>query len=174
MRSTFAAALAIMIMMAVGALLPNQTLALEAEDAPEEVEIDMLSDLYEPVVFDHAMHVEISDCVECHHHTTGQQPTDPNCLRCHADSGEADAISCAECHAADRFSPKDLAERANPELYHIDKPGLKGAYHLNCVGCHQEMDGPTGCQDCHAMTEKGEKQFQTAVVPSKGHKGGHE
>ncbi|MBM9512347.1 cytochrome c3 family protein [Desulfogranum marinum] len=167
MRSTLMATLSIMIMMAIGALYPNQSFALDAEDAPEVVELDALSDLYEPVTFDHAMHVDAAECVECHHHTTGQQPVDPNCLRCHATSEETDSISCGECHSAERFSPQDLKERSNPDLYHIDKPGLKGAYHLNCVGCHEEVDGPTGCQDCHAMTEKGKKQFQVSIVPPK-------
>lgn len=166
MRSTFLAILTIMLMMAGSALNPDQSFALDADDAPETVELDTLSNLYEPVTFDHAMHTEAAECVECHHHTTGQQPVNPNCLRCHASSGESDSISCGECHSAERFLPKDLEERSQPDVYHIDKPGLKGAYHLNCVGCHQEMGGPTGCQDCHAMTESGKKLFQVSIVPS--------
>jgi hypothetical protein len=34
--------------------------------------------------------------------------------------------------------------------------GLKGAYHLNCTGCHTKMGGPTGCLDCHPRTKKGD------------------
>ena len=30
-------------------------------------------------------------------------------------------------------------------------PGLLGAYHQQCIGCHEEMEipGSTGCTDCH-------------------------
>ncbi|WP_028585997.1 cytochrome c3 family protein [Desulfogranum mediterraneum] len=171
MRCTFMAALSIMALMAIGALYPNQTFALDADDAPESVEIESLAELYQPVSFDHALHVEMADCVECHHHTTGQQPVDPNCLRCHAQSTETESISCEACHSAKRFYPEDLKERNQPELYHIDKPGLKGAYHLNCLGCHQQQGGPTGCQDCHALTKRGEQLFKVSIVPAENESG---
>ncbi len=153
---------------------PTDSRALEEDDAPESVEIDSLSDLYEPVEFDHTLHLDVAECQECHHHTTGQPPTNENCLRCHANSGESDAISCSDCHAADRFSASDLEARGNSALYHIDKPGLKGAYHLNCVGCHEENGAPTGCQDCHAMTDKGRAFFETDIVPKKDEQHKHE
>lgn len=149
--------------LAIGSVLlwPQPGSAMEAADAPETVEISSLSRLYSGVEFNHAMHTELASCVQCHHHTTGGEVTDPNCIRCHAKSGEAETVSCQACHSSDRFSKDDLSKRDNPALYHIDKPGLKGAYHLNCVGCHQKTGGPTGCQDCHTMTEAGEKMFQT-------------
>ncbi len=148
---------------AIGAMLlwPQAGRAMEVADAPETIEINSLTHLYGPVDFDHAMHTSIATCEQCHHHTTGGEVTDPNCIRCHANSGEADTVSCRECHSSDRFTKDDLSKLDSPLLYHIDKPGLKGAYHLNCVVCHQQMGGPTGCQDCHAMTEAGEKMFQT-------------
>lgn len=146
-------------------LFINHAAALEAEDAPESVEISDLSDLYEPVSFDHAMHLDVADCAACHHHTTGQPPAEEGCLRCHANSEESDSISCSECHTAKRFYPEDLKER-DADVYHIDKPGLKGAYHLNCVGCHRENDGPIGCEDCHAMTAKGKQRFKVSITPS--------
>jgi len=151
--------------------------AMDAADAPESVEIDSLAKLYSGVHFDHAMHTGIATCEQCHHHTTGDKVTNSNCIRCHAKSGEAGTVACKDCHSGDRFSKKDLSKLDNPELYHIDKPGLKGAYHLNCVDCHQKMGGPTGCQDCHTMTEAGEKMFQAGQhaptgTPGGGH-GGH-
>ena len=32
-----------------------------------------------------------------------------------------------------------------------NKPGLMGAYHLQCMGCHKEMgmEKPVSCTDCH-------------------------
>ena len=146
--------------------------AMEAADAPETVEISSLSQYYSSVNFNHSMHTGIAICVQCHHHTTGGEVTNPNCIRCHAKSGEADIVSCKECHSGNRFDKNDLKQLDNPKLYHIDKPGLKGAYHLNCVSCHQQMNGPTGCQDCHTMTEAGEKMFQTGKHAPTGTIGG--
>ncbi len=133
-----------------------------AESGPDSVELDILAELYEPVAFDHASHVDFADgnCAECHHHTTGGAPTDPKCLKCHTGGQEADSMVCQDCHSAKRFEAAYLAKiEATPELYHNDKPGLKGAYHQNCMGCHQASGGPTGCQDCHARNEKGDKFF---------------
>ncbi len=157
-------ALILIIFILSGVLSINQAAALEAEDAPDTVAISTLADLYEPVEFDHSMHVDLAECVECHHHTTGQQPAQDECLKCHANSKETDSISCADCHTAKRFYPEDLQHR-DTDIYHIDKPGLKGAYHLNCVGCHSENDGPIGCEDCHAMNEKGKHRFRTSIIP---------
>lgn len=146
--------------------------AMEAADAPETVEINSLAQYYSGVNFNHSMHTGIATCVQCHHHTTGGEVTNPNCIRCHAKSGEADIVSCKECHSSNRFDKDDLNKLDNSMLYHIDKPGLKGAYHLNCVSCHKQMGGPTGCQDCHTMTEAGEKMFQTGKHAPTGTTGG--
>ncbi len=157
------------LILASGAILfaPGYLLSMEAEDAPETLTIDSLANLYEPVEFNHLMHVDYASCAECHHHTTGVKVADPNCIKCHANTPEGDDVTCSGCHEVDRFSMKYLAELDNPVLYHIDKPGLKGAYHLNCIGCHQTIDGPTGCTDCHAMTEAGEKRFNTGEYTPK-------
>jgi len=169
---------AAMAMAMVGGVLlwTGSSRAMDAADAPETVEIDSLAKLYNGVHFDHAMHTEIASCGQCHHHTTGDKVTDPNCVRCHAKSGEADTVACRDCHSRERFSKEDLSKLDNPHLYHIDKPGLKGAYHLNCVECHQKMGGPTGCQDCHGMTAAGEQMFHAgkhapAAIPAGGHSG---
>ena len=155
----------------VGTIITAPVLAwsMDPSDAPETVTIDVMSKLYSPVEFDHAMHVEYASCQECHHHTTGEIVSDPNCARCHHNHDENDVVSCSECHVADRFNEEYLKTLEDPKLYHIDKPGLKGAYHLNCVSCHEITSGPTGCQDCHAMTEAGEKMFNTGPFsPAQG------
>ena len=149
--------------LAIGGVLitPALVSGMTAEDAPEAITIDAMQNLYGAVEFDHAMHVEYSSCQECHHHTTNGTVADPNCARCHHDGEESDVVACADCHAADRFSREYLKKLENPNIYHIDKPGLKGAYHLKCINCHETTSGPTGCQDCHTMTEAGEKRFDT-------------
>jgi hypothetical protein len=133
--------------------------AIDRSDAPETVTIDLLANLYDPVEFSHAAHTEMAECSDCHHHTVGTVTNRWNCKNCHENPLEGDRVACSDCHPRDRFGSQYLATLDNPDLYHKEKPGLKGAFHLNCVGCHQENGGPTGCEDCHAMNATGEKRF---------------
>ncbi|MEW6221104.1 MAG: cytochrome c3 family protein [Thermodesulfobacteriota bacterium] len=148
--------------------------AMDAADAPADIEINSLAQLYEPVQFDHAMHVDATSgsCVTCHHHTTGAPAEDPNCARCHRTAAESDVVGCKDCHSAKRFEAdylKGVAE--NKALYHTEKVGLKGAYHLRCMGCHREMGAPVGCQDCHSRTDAGDKMFRAGkYAPAPGTK----
>jgi len=164
------------------ALASSPAIVCQAGEGPDSVELNALAYLYEPVSFDHAMHEGIaSSCAVCHHHTTGTPVENPNCARCHADSKGADVVACRDCHAEKRFEAeymKSLA--ANNMLYHVDKVGLKAAYHLNCMGCHETMGAPTGCQDCHPRNDAGDKMFRSGqYTPPKqaasegGHGGGH-
>ena len=150
-------------------LAPAGGLAMTADDAPESVDIDSMSKLYGAVAFDHAAHVAMAECADCHHHTTGTGIATPTCARCHDGKTEGDTVSCSDCHAAEPFVRENLIKLEDPEIFHMDKPGLKGAYHLNCISCHQEVDGPTGCQDCHEMTEDGEKRFNTGKYAPAGY-----
>ena len=145
---------------------------------PGSMELDALAKLYEPVSFDHDMHVALveDDCARCHHHTLAMGNVNGTCARCHADSGMAEAIACRDCHAANRFGAEYLRElESDKNRFHLDKPGLKAAYHLNCLGCHREWGAPTGCQDCHALTEEGEAFYRTGeqAPASSGHESGH-
>ena len=74
------------------------------------------------------------------------------------------------------FSAASLREK-DPNTYHTGKPGLKAAYHLNCLGCHEKNGGPTGCTDCHTRTVEGDKFYRAGeYAPKKsagGHDGGH-
>jgi len=134
--------------------------AMGVDDAPESVTIDYLQELYEEVEFDHTMHTDMFGCNACHHHTTGDRPTNDSCSRCHANPEPADDVSCSACHE-DKQSGTTLSSDSNYNLYHIDKPSLKGALHLQCVGCHQSESGPTACLDCHGFSPAGEKRFRT-------------
>jgi len=150
-----------LVFLAQGAGAANDT-------GPETAELGSLADYYRPVEFNHAMHVELvdSECARCHHHTTGAAPLEPRCLECHKGGQKGPAIACRDCHPAQRFSAEYLNELdANPQLYHLDKPGLKGAYHRKCLGCHRENGGPTGCQDCHERTPAGDALFRADVTP---------
>ena len=113
-----------------------------SDDFPETVVIDLLVDRYDASTLPHAKIVNAlatgtadsvlanffhdgsaTLCSGCHHHTPiGVRP--PPCRSCHA--AAADATS--------------------------DRPGLKVAYHRQCVGCHMEMKvDKVGCTDCHAV-----------------------
>jgi hypothetical protein len=119
-------------------------LPLVSDDFPETVVIEGLVDRYEASKLPHAMIVGKLDgltrestlatrfhagtdtvCSGCHHHSPfGTRP--PPCRSCHSlEAGSADG-----------------------------RPGLKVAYHQQCVGCHIEMNIPKqGCTDCHATRE---------------------
>ncbi len=146
-----------------------------ATDAPEGIVIDVLSNHYEPVVFDHELHVGVAeDCSTCHHHTTGTGTADSYCARCHSNEAEQELVSCQDCHLADPFSAAAINVKSGQDLFHVDVSGLKGAYHQNCIGCHKEMDGPTGCQDCHARTEEGDRFFYSGqFAPPPAEDSGH-
>lgn len=134
----------------------------QAVDMPDRVSLDTMAEFFEGVEFDHAMHTELGeDCSACHHHTTGTGTTDDRCVRCHADSADNAVVGCRDCHVADPFSAEHINRVAlDVYQYHIDKPGLKAAYHWNCLGCHEQMGGPIDCQDCHARNMAGDALYR--------------
>jgi hypothetical protein len=148
----------------------------QAVGMPDQVSLDTMAELYDAVEFDHAMHTDLGeDCSACHHHTTGTGTIDERCVSCHANSDEVASVGCRDCHASDPFSAEHL-NRESQEIYqfHIDRPGLKAAYHWNCIGCHEEMDGPTGCEDCHARTPQGDAFYHSDASANATHgKSGH-
>lgn len=128
-----------------------------AKNTPDSIALDSLAQLYEKAVFNHAKHIMlVKDCAECHHHTTGTLVENPNCVRCHKNSGATTVVACRGCHSAQPFSAETVREKVSKTVYHTDKPGLKGAYHQSCMGCHAKNGGPTGCQDCHPRNKTGE------------------
>ncbi|HTP63894.1 MAG TPA: cytochrome c3 family protein [Geobacteraceae bacterium] len=140
-----------------------------AKGLPDTIELGSIANLYEKVKFDHAGHIKlIKDCAECHHHTTGTLTQNPNCVKCHGNSGATASVACRSCHFAQPFSAAALRQK-DKNAYHNDIMGLKGAYHQACTGCHNKMGGPTGCQDCHARTKEGDAFYSAgAAVPQAG------
>jgi hypothetical protein len=118
-------------------------------DEPDVVELDTLANIYAAVTFDHAMHADMTPCAACHHHTTGIPTRNVKCVRCHAVSGETDEVACSGCHATSPGNGAKMKESRAANLYHTDSTGLKRAYHLQCLGCHKEMEAASGCEDCH-------------------------
>jgi hypothetical protein len=121
----------------------------EAE-IPEKVTVDIMADEYQGATFPHrkivkalsektktsklaaAFHRGSSEtlCMGCHHNSPPSL-TPPRCVSCHNLNKEG---------AAD------------------GRPGLKGAYHGQCIGCHQQMKiekpGATDCTECHKESDK--------------------
>ena len=105
------------------------------EDVPDVFILDQMSDLYVPVVFPHRLHASMESmsegCSVCHHH------------------GHNDKImACRSCHDGE----------TNPE--NLRQPGLKGAYHRQCMSCHREWSHDTDCTVCHAKRKPGQPMPQ--------------
>lgn len=115
-----------------------------AVEGPDVVILGHLSDLYLPVPFDHLGHARMADmaggCVLCHHHTP-EGSEHPACRTCHEVEGN----------------------RAD-----ITKPGLKGAYHRQCLSCHRDWSGETSCGICHRPKSELARRSGTAPVPTPG------
>jgi hypothetical protein len=116
----------------------------QEEDIPEKVVIKNLSKEYEAVDFPHRKIVKAlvnnikDNKLAGYFH--GQEGT--ICKGCHHNSPiSKKPPQCGNCHG------KSFDEK-NPL-----KPGILGAYHQQCMGCHQEMDmkKPVGCTDCHKL-----------------------
>ncbi len=111
------------------------------EDIPETVVIKDLANHYEAVDFPHRRIVDaLARDIQGNQLTVSFHPQGAVCQGCHHNSpASKKPPRCASCHG-----PAFDAE--NPL-----KPSIKGAYHLQCMGCHKAMGmaKPSGCTDCH-------------------------
>jgi octaheme c-type cytochrome (tetrathionate reductase family) len=122
--------------------------------------LNATADDYEPVLFAHRIHDGLTqgDCGVCHHRQgmaegdrvgvdlkelhdgMGLKLGGP-CAACHDDMAKNPPQSCARCHG--------LANEADAP----SRIGLKGAYHRQCIGCHERQltpaFTPTACASCH-------------------------
>ena len=110
-------------------LSPSQSPAIIKMD-----ELKNVQDLYEPVIFSHRAHAEMSEmsggCEMCHHYNP-----------------PGDVVSCIKCH-------EPVRQRTD-----ISKPDLKGAYHRQCMDCHQEWDKKVSCESCHELNKSGKSAY---------------
>ncbi|KAA3610126.1 MAG: hypothetical protein D8M58_07170 [Calditrichaeota bacterium] len=125
------------------------TLDHSADEASELFVIDTLMDLYEPSVFTHKLHAEMAAMAG-------------GCESCHHFNPPGKILSCVSCHEPEKKSD-------------ISKPGLKGAYHRQCLNCHREWGHTTKCTICHekrgniseSKSEFIGKSHEKLVVPQK-------
>ena len=118
---------------------------------PEEVKIGLMVDQYEHALFPHRRIVkELAARIEKSRMATSFHRQDTTlCAGCHHNSpASVQPPKCASCHGKPFQTATD------------GRPGLKGAYHTQCIGCHQRMgiEKPvaTACTECH------KKRSQTA------------
>jgi hypothetical protein len=116
---------------------------LPEEKVPGKVEIKILAKEYDPAVMPHKKIVkrllEMTKDNKLADRFHGSSPA--ICLGCHHESPwdlEAKPPTCKSCHGIIRTKRT------------LDRPGLLGAYHRQCMGCHEEMNiKAMGCTDCH-------------------------
>lgn len=116
---------------------------------------DVLGYLFDSVLFRHKYHAKIvKDCSVCHHffneHYNDQVVSSQRCQECHlAENFDSMSrcLACDTCHEPNS-SPEVRNIRSNNGVL-LRIPGLKAAYHRNCIDCHNDMCAPSGCGDCH-------------------------
>ena len=118
------------------------------------------SDDYEPVPFSHRIHDELvnGDCAVCHHRY-GSSPTDrvgSDMKELHASMDVKLGGPCSACHDTMADRPPQSCMHCHGLPNEADAPsriGLKGAYHRQCIGCHEKQPKPTTapieCKGCH-------------------------
>ena len=113
-------------------------------DIPEVVKIGVLSKKFEPAEFPHRKIVKhiAEDLAQSPLAAAFHKDALTMCTGCHHNSpASLKPPQCASCHG-EPFNPKKMS-----------MPGLKAAYHQQCMNCHSAMqlDKPqaTACAECH-------------------------
>jgi octaheme c-type cytochrome (tetrathionate reductase family) len=118
------------------------------------------SDDYEPVGFSHRIHDELveGDCGVCHHRYSMAEGdrVGVDIRDLHAPMDIKMGGACASCHDDMAKNPPQSCTRCHGLPNEADSPariGLKGAYHRQCIGCHERQlkpaSAPTECASCH-------------------------
>ncbi len=92
---------------------------------------------YGRVRFMHTKHAASlnGDCAACHHYRPKDEKAE-------------EIVACSSCHQ-EAFMEDDQ-----------DRVGLKAAYHLQCMGCHEKMSkGPVDCEGCHTKNPVEHKEL---------------
>jgi hypothetical protein len=146
------------LMASVALLATALSLLAVADGPPKTLKIDGLVNLWGAAEFDHALHAGVADsCKDCHHKPFGKPMA---CADCHDqgidpksfDHGKhSEYDTCTSCHQVQ--STKELAcGRCHKTPFDEDNlavPGLKGAYHARCMGCHARNGVANACETCH-------------------------
>ena len=99
--------------------------------------VDTFERKYGPVRFMHSKHAAAldGDCAACHHY----RPADPKA---------SETVACRSCHQEPFADPEN------------GRVGLKAAYHMQCMNCHEDMKkGPVSCEGCHTTLPADHKEL---------------
>ncbi len=111
------------------------------ENIPEKILIKAFSDKYEPAEFPHRKIVNkiVKDIKDNNLAIYFHAEKGTVCQGCHHNSpASKKPTGCGSCHGKP-FNEKDM-----------HKPGIIGAYHIQCMECHTNMKiDKVGCTDCH-------------------------
>jgi len=123
------------LVVGMGLLVTAAAKDVPPESGPDVVVLRELENTYEAVPFEHKLHAKMAQmwngCVTCHHRSP--QP----------DAGAAPPAASAQVPACKSCHPAAAAEAE------IHMPSLKGAYHRQCLNCHQEWMHENACVICH-------------------------
>lgn len=124
----------LLVSASVGASAPATGAAAAVGPLPEVIILDQVPGCYGSVRFDHRVHVQMSaikdDCKACHHELP------------------------AGARLANTVSPRSCRSCHEPQVVSVtaDKPGLRGAYHRQCLSCHRDWAHENGCGFCHTSS----------------------
>jgi hypothetical protein len=119
---------------------------VQLSDIPEKLILKEMSNHYQPVEFPHRKIVQSLFHGTAENKIAGYFHSDQLtlCQGCHHNSpASVKPPKCMSCHNKPFNEAKDV-------------PGLLGAYHQQCMGCHQAMhiEKPMGCTECHKEKSK--------------------
>ncbi|MBU1170514.1 MAG: hypothetical protein KKD44_13205 [Proteobacteria bacterium] len=109
---------------------------------PEKLVLNKMEKTYQPVVFPHRKIVQtLSDKIKNNRMAQYfHQDKNTLCMGCHHKTPSTDTpTACSSCHTAVKMDSDTF------------KPGLLGAYHIQCMECHARMGirQPESCTQCH-------------------------
>jgi len=136
---------------------PEKPETYSQEDIPEKIVMDKFSKKYEPVEFPHRKIVnsiteKIKDSKLANYFHAEKETV---CSGCHHNIPVSEKLTgCSNCHPK-TFNVKDM-----------HKPGIIGAYHIQCMDCHATMGiEKVGCVECH-KEKKDESSADSGQAPT--------
>ncbi|MFH1438650.1 MAG: cytochrome c3 family protein, partial [Pseudomonadota bacterium] len=119
-------------------------LTFAEDDIPKDIMIGTIEKEYEPSKFPHRKIISalMKNIIESRLAKYFHGSEDTACYACHHHNPEGKKpIACSSCHG--RTSGDDGIRSG--------MPGLKSAYHLQCIGCHKAMgiEKLSDCEACH-------------------------
>ena len=116
---------------------------ISKDKIPEKITIGHLSNEYKPSEFPHARIIEsLKKGIQKNSMAMWSHGDDKTlCMGCHHNSPANEKVqACNSCHGS----------KQNSDNF---KPGLKAAYHGQCITCHEKMNmnkiAATDCNKCH-------------------------